>query len=558
MRKFRDSKRSAFLVASLLVASAFGTVALAGSTNATALSTQTVALMTTDGSSACPLLSPYATWTPATDTCLVAAPLDVLAGETLDVGTGVTLTLQAGSTGLSNLGTVNNEGYINGDGNPGIKNNGTINNAGIINVTSGASEGVANGGTIDNAGTLIGISGVGNAGVGQVEVVALAGISNFGTINNAGTLNGTAIHGTTGIYNAPSVSFYINNDLFHTAPGVIFDYCGVAPTSIPPLTGVEPTGVSCYVVTFDQSGIPAGVAWGLSASWGPFVIPLNSTTDGGSVVFGVNTTLGSLVYSYKAPSATPGTQYDCVSGCRGTDNVGAATAFRATFASALPETFLVLQSDFSTLQSDLMSNFTSISGGISGIQSGLSGVSTALSGISTGLASGFSTVEAGISTVESSITALESSVSSLSTSVASGFSTVDADLAGISSQVSALQASIAKLAQTPQMTVGSGASVLTPSSPAATIYASPSGSLGTVTLTMNTTGVGTKDVVTVMVFTDPSNPTVYLLQTVASKGDNPLFTTTVAAWKVEVVSSFGDKTTAITVNWAYTASAPPS
>lgn len=75
---------------------------------------------------------------------------------------------------------------------------------------------------------------------------------------------------------------------------------------------------------------------------------------------------------------------------------------------------------------------------------------------------------------------------------------------------------------------------------------------------MNTTGVGTKDTVAVMVFTDPSNPTVYLLQTVACKGDNPLFATTVAAWKVEVVTSFGDKTTAIPINWAYSASAPPS
>ena len=182
-------------------------------------------------------------------------------------------------------------------------------------------------------------------------------------------------------------------------------------------------------------------------------------------------------------------------------------------------------------------------------------VTSAISSLSSSLSSGFSAIESELS---SGVSTIEGDIASLSTTVTSGFSTVESDLGGISSQLTSLQSAVSSLGKPPQVVTGSGESTLTPTSATSTVFTGSSNQLGTVTLTLNTTGVGHQDSVTVRYYTDPGTPGLYLQQTIASKGDTPLFTTSVAAWKVVIVASFGSTTGSISVNWAYSAVEPPS
>ena len=174
------------------------------------------------------------------------------------------------------------------------------------------------------------------------------------------------------------------------------------------------------------------------------------------------------------------------------------------------------------------------------IQDTLSTLSNSLSSLSNSVTTGFSTVESDLSTITGSLTSIQSEVN------------------GLLSQIAILQSDVASIGHPPLATSGSGETPLTPSSDSATLFTSSNGQVGTVTISLNTTGVGHQGSVIVRYFTDPANPGIYIQKTVTAKGDTGGFTDTAAAWKVQVVASFGSGSGSIMVDWAYSSIQPPS
>jgi fibronectin-binding autotransporter adhesin len=307
-----------------------------------------ISITTANGFSVCPG-SLGGIW--SGDTCTISGALTVSSATILDVGAGVTVTADDGSgtspAGIINLGTITNEGTLTGSSScspcDGIFNNGgTINNDGTMTgTTSGnggskGSDAIGNFGAINNYGTMTGSSSGTNS----------AAIGNYlsAVINNAGTLSGSTSVATNNAIvngNLTSNAAVINNDGTLTGTsagshgiynyGTINDYCGETVSSTPSLGDVAPNAVSCYTVTFDQNGITnLAVTWGVTVSWGPFVLSEYHTGTGGSIALSAT---GSLTYSYDSSVAGSGTTYDCTSGCSGTPNVSGAVAFLATYTS---------------------------------------------------------------------------------------------------------------------------------------------------------------------------------------------------------------------------------
>ena len=234
-------------------------------------------------------------------TCTVTGTLTVNSGDTLDVGAGVTVAATSSADGIINDGTINNDGVMTGSSScgDGIVNSGTINNVETMPGSSSCgSAGIGNSGTINNDGTMSGSGGYG-------------GITNdgAGTINDDGTMSGSG--GFYGIHNG----------------GTINGYCGATVTVD---IGSSPVAIPCYTVTFDQTGLPSGATWGVTANWGPFVLPVDHTASGSSVTVQVS---GSLTYSFDTPVTQSGTTFGCSSGCSGASTISSATTLSASYSA---------------------------------------------------------------------------------------------------------------------------------------------------------------------------------------------------------------------------------
>ena len=124
-----------------------------------------------------------------------------------------------------------------------------------------------------------------------------------------------------------SGSTIVGDAIYNAA--TINDYCGVTITTY---GGVAPNAISCYTVTFGQSGLSSAAAWGVTVTW-PFGTT-DHTGSGGSIV--VSNLGGPISYSYDTPVTYSGTSYKCVSGCTGAPTVGPSTAPSASYASTAP------------------------------------------------------------------------------------------------------------------------------------------------------------------------------------------------------------------------------
>jgi len=251
--------------------------------------------------------------------------------------------------------TINNQGTVTGTG-----GNGGAGGAGGFGAIGGnAGPGGAGGsgfyiqpdgpfgGTINNQGAITGAGGNGgNGGSGGFASSAPGGnggsggmggdsILNGGTINNDGAITpliGFGGNGGDGGAGSPSGAAGADGPagtlILNAA--TVNDYCG---DFTPGVVENSPVAVSCYAVTFDQSGIPSsGVTWGVTASWGPF--PTEDYTGTG-VGITVQMT-GSLDYSYDTPVTASSATYDCGGGCAGTSSVSGATSFSASYSEAAP------------------------------------------------------------------------------------------------------------------------------------------------------------------------------------------------------------------------------
>ncbi|MGI0088280.1 MAG: beta strand repeat-containing protein [Nitrosotalea sp.] len=292
------------------------------------------------------------TWTSNNSTCTITSSLTTFdtwqidKGVTLQINSGIHLLVETTTTGSANYGIYNNGGTINNYGNvvvsgtylTAIYNNvGIINNYGYMDAAAAYSggTGIKNTGTntvfgtINNAGTMIGDSGffgidntpgntINNAGT-MAGTGYLDGIVSGGIINNAGAMSGisTAPSGTN--------NYGIGNS------GTINDYCGVTPSGS--YNGNAPNNISCYNVSFNQTGIQAsGVTWGVTASWGPFISFDNTGTGTGITLQAT----GPLTYSYDTPISSSGTSYGCGSECSGSATITGATTFTANYVVVVP------------------------------------------------------------------------------------------------------------------------------------------------------------------------------------------------------------------------------
>jgi hypothetical protein len=241
----------------------------------------TISITASNGSTVCPASPLSGTW--SGDTCTISGPVTIMSGTILDIGVGVSVTVSGGAAdSFHNYGIIDNYGTMtgtSGSSNWAIENDNIINNYGTM--TGSGFIGVQNSGTINNAGTMTGSSSSSGG----------YGIDNAGTINNDGAMTGVSSL-FDGIYNG-------NN---------IYDYCGVTLTDSS-YSGNMPNAVACYTVTFDQSGIPSGVTWGITASWGPFVLPEDHTGTGASITV---LATGSMTYSFDTVTNS-GTTYSCTS-----------------------------------------------------------------------------------------------------------------------------------------------------------------------------------------------------------------------------------------------------
>ena len=222
-----------------------------------------LSITSSNGSTVCPAAPLSGTWDPTTDTCSTSAELDVTSGETLDIGTGVTVAVSTtGSQDIYDNGTINNDGTINLGGNPGDglvpDVGGTLNNAGTIDGGSGTEQAIWSLGAIYNYGTVsVSVVGSGSCGTGCYYNGADA-IWNGGTIDNYGTMSGvtTASDAGPGIENYQATinnygtlsgatgnggSFGVEND-----QGTISEYCGATLSGT--YGGTAPVIISCHTV----------------------------------------------------------------------------------------------------------------------------------------------------------------------------------------------------------------------------------------------------------------------------------------------------------------------
>ena len=256
----------------------------------------TVSITTSNGSTVCPASPLGGTWDGATDTCSFSSAsgtaLTISSLTTLDIGAGVT-----------------------------------------VSATSSVGDGIDNSGTINNDGTLSGSYS------GGCYCFAIGINNNVGTINNLGTMTGSASEGYYGIYNnglsnndgtMSSSSFFGSSSLSN--PGAINDYCGASPSPFP--SGSTVNAISCYTATFSPSGLPSGVTWGVTTSWGPFVLPYHSTGSGASIAVDANTAQGSLNFSLDTPVTASGVTYDCSLGCSRTTTLSFSATFLADYVVA--------------------------------------------------------------------------------------------------------------------------------------------------------------------------------------------------------------------------------
>jgi hypothetical protein len=106
------------------------------------------------------------------------------------------------------------------------------------------------------------------------------------------------------------------------------------------------------------------------------------------------------------------------------------------------------------------------------------------------------------------------------------------------------------------MSTGTGTATFTTKNTEIAIY--ESAKLGTVTVTLKTSGMMTYKVLSIRYYINPADPTLYVEKVVARNAD-AVFTDTATAWKVTLVytETATPAKPGVTVYYAYSALTPP-
>jgi len=161
-----------------------------------------------------------------------------------------------------------------------------------------------------------------------------------------------------------------------------------------------------------------------------------------------------------------------------------------------------------------------------------------------------------LNAINSTRTDVLSAIASAKSDVLNAISDAKTDLlSAISSAKSDIITRIDKIAA-PTMSTGTGTATFTTKNTEIAIY--ESAKLGTVTVTLKTSGMMTYKVLSIRYYINPADPTLYVEKVVARNAD-AVFTDTAAAWKVTLVytETATPAKPGVTVYYAYSALTPP-
>jgi hypothetical protein len=193
---------------------------------------------------------------------------------------------------------------------------------------------------------------------------------------------------------------------------------------------------------------------------------------------------------------------------------------------------------------------------------GLVAIKSAVSGLSVQLSNAVDTITGAVGDAKASILAAIDSVEAKLDDIKGVVDAIKlktdtinwADITAIKGVVNDIEGKVDALMQSPiaQATSGSGSTTFTSSG---TLVIYEGSKVGTVTVSLKTTGVGYGERLLIRYYIDPNSPTVYIEKTVTSGTNTAGWTDTAAAWKVEIVYTWRSGTD--TVYWGYSAIYPP-
>jgi hypothetical protein len=225
--------------------------------------------------------------------------------------------------------------------------------------------------------------------------------------------------------------------------------------------------------------------------------------------------------------------------------------------------------DLTPVLTAIQGNSTAIIGAIDSVEAkldnetyGLVAIKSAASGLSVQLSNAVDTITGAVGDAKASILAAIDNVKAKLDNIKGVVDAIKlktdtinwADITAIKDAVNDIEGKVDALMQSPvaQATSGSGSTTFTASG-SKVIY--EGSKVGTVTVSLKTTGVGYGERLLIRYYIDPNSPTVYIEKTVTSGTNTAGWTDTAAAWKVEIVYTWRSGTD--TVYWSYSVIYPP-
>jgi hypothetical protein len=213
--------------------------------------------------------------------------------------------------------------------------------------------------------------------------------------------------------------------------------------------------------------------------------------------------------------------------------IGAIDAKLGSFSEGDTVASLLYEIKASIQNMNVTVNLTPILNELRNETYGLAAIKNAVSNLSEQLSSAVESITSSLSDIKTTLGAIKQKTDTINWQ----------DITYIKNKLDAITA--------PQVTSGGGSTTFT-SSGTSVIY--EGAKVGTVTVSLKTTGVSYGERLRIRYYTDPNNPTVYIEKTVVS-GTNTLgWTDTAAAWKVEIAYTWSSGTD--TVYWSYSAIHP--
>jgi len=345
------------------------------------------------------------------------------------------------------------------------------------------------------------------------------------------------------------------------------------------LTAVSGLGakLDLLVVDADLNGVPDFIeeidhieaklnalpAWGdlVTKNWADLTSALSGAVS--SIQGSIDSAKSDILSAISSLSTQLSSAVDSITGSISSaksDIVSAIDSAKGEIIAAMPTL------DLTPVLTAIQSNSTAIIGAIDSVEAkldnetyGLVAIKNAVSGLSVQLSNAVDTITGAIGDAKASILAAIDSVEAKLDNIKGVVDAIKlktdtinwADITAIKDAVNDIELKLDALTAA-QAKSGSGSTIFTSSG---TLVIYEGSKVGTVTVSLKTTGVGYGERLLIRYYIDPNSPTVYIEKTVTSGTNTAGWTDTAAAWKVEIVYTWRSGTD--TVYWSYSAIYPP-